>query len=394
MYSRQPSVHLLPQYDIPFYDLTKLTRVPYYEDSMTQLSRSESQKKILAYTTLLAVVFGAWFLRGYFSMFVIAGTLAYLFYPLYTRLGRKMSQGSAATLTLLVSFLAILIPLGLTLLLAGMQLGRITTIIAPFFADLDTSNLLQNLITRLNTLLETLPFEATPITSQTITDGLKNIILTLGGGLLSSITGMFGSFIGAFSAFIIFLFVFLSLLKNGPSLLELFRDINPLGEELSELYLTRMGAMVRGTVQGQFAIAATQGFLGALAFAFAGFGDLFFVIFALFTLLSVIPLGAGILALPAGLLMILFGNVWGGVVVILEHLLINTNVDNILRPILVPKTAKLDPALMLVSVFAGIRLFGFLGIIIGPTLMIVIVTTIRAYAQYARTQHKSTKRAA
>lgn len=344
-----------------------------------------TQKQALAITTVVAIIFALWFLRGYFSMFVIAGTLAYLFYPVYTRFCRKMNQGSAAALTLLVSFLCILIPLGITLILAGLQLGSIANTIAPFFSNLDTSDLLKELINSVNNLLSALPFEVTPLTAQSITDSFKNIILTLGSNLLSSLTGMFGSFIGAFSSFIIFLFVFISLLKKGPSLLQLFRDINPLGKELSNLYLKQVGAMVRGTVQGQFAIAAVQGVLGAITFAIVGFGDLFFVIFTVFTLLSVIPLGAGILALPFGAAMILFGNFWGGVIVIAEHLLINTNVDNILRPILVPKSARLDPALMLVSVFAGIGLFGFLGIIIGPTLMILIVTTVRAYAKYAQT---------
>ena len=350
-----------------------------------------SQSQALAITTVGAIIFALWFLRGYFSMFVIAGTLSYLFYPLYTRLSRKMSRGAAAALTLVISFLCILIPLGITLLLAGLQLGGIASTVAPFFASLNTSDLLQNLITRANGILGALPFDVTPLTAQSITDTLKNIVIALGSGLLGSLSGMFGSFISAFSSFIIFLFVFISLLKNGPSLLQLIRDINPLGKELSNLYLTQVGAMVRGTVQGQFAIAAAQGVLGAIAFAIAGFGDLFFVIFTVFTLLSVIPLGAGILALPAGAAMILFGNVWGGVIVVAEHLLINTNIDNILRPILVPKSAKLDPALMLVSVFAGIGLFGFLGIIIGPTLMILIVTTVRAYAKYAATTRDTVK---
>lgn len=77
--------------------------------------------------------------------------------------------------------------------------------------------------------------------------------------------------------------------------------------------------------------------------------------------------------------MILFGQLWQGLAIIGEHVLINSNVDNILRPILVPKKARLDAALMLLSVFAGIRFFGFLGIVIGPTIVIIIVTTIRVY---------------
>jgi predicted PurR-regulated permease PerM len=56
-----------------------------------------------------------------------------------------------------------------------------------------------------------------------------------------------------------------------------------------------------------------------------------------------------------------------------------TNLDNFLRPILVPRDARLNPALMLLAVFAGIAMFGPWGIVIGPVLMIVIVTTIDVY---------------
>ena len=56
-----------------------------------------------------------------------------------------------------------------------------------------------------------------------------------------------------------------------------------------------------------------------------------------------------------------------------------TNIDNLLRPILVPREARLDSALMLLAVFAGLTMFGAWGIVIGPVLMIVIVTTISVY---------------
>ncbi len=50
-----------------------------------------------------------------------------------------------------------------------------------------------------------------------------------------------------------------------------------------------------------------------------------------------------------------------------------------MRPILVPRDARLNSALMLMAVFAGIAMFGPWGIVIGPVLMIVIVTTIDVY---------------
>lgn len=350
-----------------------------------QTTYSNSEKKALVIATLVAVLFGAWFLRGYFSMFVIAGTFAYLFYPIYIRLGKKMSDGSAVAATMAVSFVSILIPIALVVSLTWIQVTGIARNITPAFNDISATQLSEQVLSSVNQSLEKLPFSVQPITESMVAGWLKHAVTSIGSNIAGSITSTFGSFLSAFTGFIIYLFLFASLLKNGSKLLDMFRAINPLGSELSNIYLSRIGAMVRGTVQGQFAIAATQGLLGAVAFAIAGYGNLFFVVFVVFTLLSVIPLGAGIIAIPIGLVLMVFGNIWGGLIIILEHLLINTNVDNVLRPILVPKEAKLDAALMLISVFSGISLFGFLGIVIGPTIMIVIVTTIKAYVEYVRT---------
>jgi len=155
--------------------------------------------------------------------------------------------------------------------------------------------------------------------------------------------------------------------------------MNPLGEEATDLYLAKMGAMVKGTVKGQFIIALIQGTLGATSIYIAGFHEAFFVFAILLIALSVIPLGSGIVTIPFGIGMMLFGHVAGGAFVVLFHLIGITNVDNFLRPILVPREARLDPALMLLSVFSGIAMFGFFGIILGPVLMIMIVTTIAVY---------------
>ncbi|MDT5176021.1 MAG: hypothetical protein QOJ95_219, partial [Mycobacterium sp.] len=126
-------------------------------------------------------------------------------------------------------------------------------------------------------------------------------------------------------------------------------------------------------------IALAQGLAGAVSIYIAGFHEGFFIFAILLTALSVIPLGGGIVTIPFGIGMMLFGNVFGGLFVIGWHLLVVTNIDNVLRPILIPRAARLDSALMLLAVFAGITMFGFLGIIIGPVLMVVIVTTISVY---------------
>jgi predicted PurR-regulated permease PerM len=102
-----------------------------------------------------------------------------------------------------------------------------------------------------------------------------------------------------------------------------------------------------------------------------------FVIFL--TVLSFIPLGSGIITIPLGIGMALFGNITGGIFVVVFHVVVVTSIDNLLRPFLVPKSAHLNAALMLLSVFAGLKMFGFWGIVLGPVLMIIIVTTISVY---------------
>jgi predicted PurR-regulated permease PerM len=175
--------------------------------------------------------------------------------------------------------------------------------------------------------------------------------------------------------------VFLSLLKNQESITETFRSLNPLGEEISDLYLSSVSAMTKAMVRGQFIIALAQGFTDAALIYIGGLHTAFFFLLMILTTLSFIPLGGGIIAIPIGVAMILTGNAAGGLIVILGHLLIVTNIDNILRPKLVPSEAKLDSALMILSVFSGIALLGFLGIVVGPVIMIIIITTINVYRE-------------
>jgi len=168
------------------------------------------------------------------------------------------------------------------------------------------------------------------------------------------------------------------------------KKLNPLGETASELYIGKISAMTKAMVKGQFIIAFLQGLTDAALLWIVGI-DFFFFWLVLLTFLSIIPLGGGIIVLPIGVVMLLTGHIWQGLVLIIGHLVIVTNIDNVLRPRLVPKTARLDSALTILSVFAGLAMFGFLGIVIGPVIMIVIVTTIQVYLEFVENKNDDTK---
>lgn len=338
-----------------------------------------AQKRALAIVTGIALLFGAYFLRRYFMLVVIAAIVAYLFAPLYNRLRAKINGGLATTLTVLAALATVVIPLIAVVSLATVQISHMLIGVADWAKTADLNALGDRAMDTVNNLLAKLPFETPTITLESLRSNVGKVAQTVGEWLLRTLSGAAGGAIGFITSAIIFLYVLISLLVNKAEVITLIRRLNPLGEEATDLYLAKMGAMVKGTVKGQFIIAVIQGTLGAISIYIAGFHDAFFIFAIFLSALSVIPLGSGIVTIPFGVGMMFFGNIPGGLFVVLFHIIVITNVDNFLRPILVPREARLDPALMLLSVFSGIAMFGFFGIILGPVLMIMIVTTISVY---------------
>jgi predicted PurR-regulated permease PerM len=338
-----------------------------------------TQKRALAVITVIALLFGAYFLRHYFILVVIAAIVAYLFTPLYNRCRQRFNTGLSATLTVLAALATVIIPAGALITLAVLQISHMMVHVAEWVETADMSTLGDRAIGFVNNLLAKLPFGHFTVTAESLRETMVTVSQNVGQWLLRSLKGAAGGVIGVVTSAIIFLYVLISLLTNQQQVLTLVRRLNPLGEEVTDLYLAKMGAMVKGTVKGQFIIATVQGVLGAASIYIGGFHNGFFIFAIFLTALSVIPLGSGIVTIPFGIGMVLFGNIVGGLFVVLFHILAITNIDNFLRPILVPREARLDPALMLLAVFSGLAMFGFWGIVLGPVLMIIIVTTISVY---------------
>ncbi|WP_285032307.1 AI-2E family transporter [Mycolicibacterium sp. lyk4-40-TYG-92] len=339
-----------------------------------------TQKRALAVATVLAVGFGAYFLRGQFMLVVVAGVVAYLFTPLFRRLSTRLSTGLSATLTLLAALFMVIVPIAAAVTIGIAQITTMIRNVSDWVSRTDMGALGTRSLQAVNDLLAQIPFlHDVTLTRESLQKWIITFAQRAGEWGLNVLQDAAGGLFGALAGAVIFIYVFISLLTNGDQLVLLVRRLNPLGEEVTDLYLAKMGAMVRGTVLGQFVIALAQGVSGAISIYIAGFHDGFFIFAILLSALSVIPLGGGVVSIPFGIGLALFGNVGGGLFVILFHVLVVTNIDNVLRPVLVPRAARLDSALMLLSVFSGIAMFGFLGLVIGPVLMIVVVTTISVY---------------
>jgi predicted PurR-regulated permease PerM len=117
-------------------------------------------------------------------------------------------------------------------------------------------------------------------------------------------------------------------------------------------------------------------FLAIGGVPYVAFWTLLCIVFAL------LPLGVNVITVPAGIALLAFGSVWQGLLVLLGGLLVVSNIDTLLRPLLVPKEANLNSALVLIGALGGLHLFGFLGVIYGPVVMIFLVTTVEVYLEH------------
>lgn len=96
-----------------------------------------------------------------------------------------------------------------------------------------------------------------------------------------------------------------------------------------------------------------------------------FLLSLLIALLDVLPiLGVGTVLVPWALVSLLAGNTYLGIGLLLLYAVV-TIVRQVAEPHLVGKSLGLHPILMLIAFYAGLRLFGVAGLLVGPALMLL-----------------------
>jgi predicted PurR-regulated permease PerM len=135
-------------------------------------------------------------------------------------------------------------------------------------------------------------------------------------------------------------------------------------------------------------IGAIQGLLGGLAFWIAGVPSP--AIWGLIMiLLSIIPMiGSTIVWLPAGIILLLVGDVWQGIFILSVGVGVISVIDNILRPKLVGKDTQMHPLLIFFATLGGIAFFGLPGFIIGPIIVSLFMALSEIYSIEFRDQLK------
>src|SRR5512135_3608292 len=142
-----------------------------------------TQKRALAVFTMIAIAFGAYFLRGHFILIVIAAVGAHLFTPLFIRLNKRFGTGLSATLTVLAALLAVAIPAALFVLLAVVQITHMVESVAKWVGKTDLTSLGDRILQAVNEVLARAPFLHITVTQDSLHNWMTTVAQHAGRGL-------------------------------------------------------------------------------------------------------------------------------------------------------------------------------------------------------------------
>lgn len=142
------------------------------------------------------------------------------------------------------------------------------------------------------------------------------------------------------------------------------------------------GATVRGVVYGILGTAIVQGLLTMFGLWLAGVPRPF-LLGGVAGLLSVLPIGAPVVWIPASLWLLSTGHTAWGIFLGFYGLFGISGSDSVIRPYFIARGAKLPFLLTILGVLGGALAFGLLGIFLGPVLLGVGYTLVAEFGGVA-----------
>jgi predicted PurR-regulated permease PerM len=179
---------------------------------------------------------------------------------------------------------------------------------------------------------------------------------------------------------ILSLILFFFLLKEGRSLQIVLETMAVrLGGEKGRHLLFVAGSAMRAVVYGILGAAIIQGIMAAFGLWISGVPNPLFLgtVAGLFAL---IPIGLiQVVLLPAAGWLIYKGHLGWGIFLFFWSFSVIGNIDNVIRPMLISRGAKIPFLVILLGVLGGLAVGGILGLFVGATVLSVFYTMLKEW---------------
>jgi len=303
---------------------------------------------------LLIITLSFFIIRPFLIAVISAAVLAYLCYPVYRLIYKKIPRKSVAA-CLVIAALLLLVAVPAYYIVYGLYN--------------ETKIILQNY--SYNTFLHAL----SPEISSLLTEGMKKMIAffaTKASEFIFSLPSLFLNFFILLAC----LFYFL---KEGPEIFEKLEFLLPLKPQEKQLFHREFQGVASGVVYGALLTGIIEGVLGAIGFYLFGISSPILWGLIMF-ILSIIPgIGTPVIWIPAGIIKLVQGNLFAGIGILIYGSILMVVVELFLKNRIIIHKSRVHPLLILLGVFGGLKFLGFVGIIIGPLVLGLLVPFIRSF---------------
>lgn len=317
-------------------------------------------------------------LRPFLSAMLWAAILVYTTWPVFTwvQVHLRASRGWAAGIMVLLTAVLIVLPLGVA---------------APAGAE-DVNQLRTSIEAALNGGLPSAPewVAGVPVIGVTVAEYwnawaadlsamvsfFKPYFGIIAENGLSVLLGIAGGLLQFLLALVIAFFFWASGDRLSVHLNRILHRIA--GDHAARLVLVT-GQVVRGTVYGILGTAIVQGLLTTFGLWISGVPRPL-LLGAIAGLLSVLPIGAPVIWIPATFWLLGTGHTGWGIFLGVYGALAISGSDNLIRPYFIARGAQLPFLLTILGVLGGALAFGLLGIFLGPVLLGVGYTLVAEFA--------------
>ncbi len=340
-------------------------------DPKSVLSKSGiSVREIFLILSILVVAFFSLLLiKPYFQYIISAMILSFIFFPMYKKINHKFTNQSVASGVMIVLILLmVIIPISYVVSQLVVQTMSVMN-------NMDPSQTLNT------TMLDEFTLTISNIVGQEILfdEFLAEFSSAGKDFVLSSAPQIFGSLTSIFLGLFIMLFIMFYLFKDGDTLVSFLLKLSPIKEENEHRLMEEFSKVTKGVIYGQIVIGIFQGTLAGIGYI--AFGVPAPILLGFITLIaSFLPfIGTGLIWAPICIFMIAGGNLWGGLLLAIYCMFIVSGIDNVIKPKLIGDKTGLHPVLVLLGVFGGLSMFGFIGFILGPMIIALMIILLKMY---------------
>lgn len=329
-------------------------------------------KAFLALVIAISALF-AWIIWPFYGAVFWGTVLAILFMPLDRRLRRSLRQRRtlAALASLTIILVMVILPLAVITALVLQEASAIYQRVQS--GDLNFGRYFQRVFDALPAWIGNL-LDRFGLTNLGVIQKRLSDALTKSSRFLATQAFAIGQNALDFAAsFLVMIYLLFFLLRDGEELSMRIKNSIPLRSEHLRELSTAFTAVLRATVKGTIVVAIVQGAMGGLIFWILQIHApiLWAVLMAVLSLLPAV--GAAVVWLPVAIHLLVTGSTWQGLVLIAWGVLVIGLIDNVLRPILVGREARMPDYVVLISTLGGIALLGVNGLVIGPMIAAMFI---------------------